>query len=296
MRVLALDVGGTSIKSAMFHDNFKISSNETPSSGGLGKDAILQNINKCILEYDKFDALGISTTGQVDSQNGIIIGACENVPGYAGTELKKILEEAYHVPVFVENDVNAAALGEAYYGSCTDQSDFLCLTYGTGIGGAIIINRDIYRGSLGISGEIGHILTHPGGELCNCGNRGCYERYASTTALIRRVQEFYPELTDGRSIFKKASENDSRINSIIDEWISEIVYGLVTVTHIFNPSLIVLGGGVMNQTYLLPKIQDQLHSQVMEKFRNVTLRPAALGNDAGIYGMLAMISKNIIIY
>lgn len=293
MRILSLDVGGTAIKSALFHNGSIIQSNEIPSNGSLGRDIVIQNIHNCIALYNNFDVIGLSTTGQVDSHNGIIIGACENIPNYAETDLKRIFEAAYHVPVFVENDVNAAALGELYFGSCTNESDFLCLTYGTGIGGAIILNRSIFKGSLGLAGEIGHIPTHPEGHLCNCGQKGCYETYASTTALIRKVSAYYPELTDGKSIFKRAADNDNNINEHIDEWINEIVYGLVSITLILNPSCIVLGGGVMSQAHLLPKIQSQLHKQVLKCFRNVTLKAATLGNNAGIYGMVAIISNQL---
>ncbi len=293
MKILALDIGGTSIKSALFDNDCIIRSGETPSNGNLGKDSMLQCIHQCISEYDTYDYLGISTTGQVDAVNGVIIGACDNVPGYAGTELKKLLEDAYHVPVFIENDVNAAALGEAYYGSCTDQKDFICLTYGTGVGGAIVIDRKLYRGSLGIAGEMGHIPTHPSGLLCTCRNRGCYERYASTTALIHKVREVYPDLMDGRSIFSKAQADDPKLDSLIEDWLTEIVHGLVIITHIFNPSLIVLGGGIMDQSSFLPKLQSKLHHQVMDQFKNVTLRRASLGNQAGIYGMLATIKNTL---
>jgi len=292
MRILTLDVGGTSIKSALFDNGNKLQLMETPSDGSLGRDQILNNIRNCISKYNAFDAIGISSTGQIDSEKGIVIGSCENVPNYYGTDLKRIFENMFHVPVFVENDVNAAAIGEAYYGSCIDEKDFLCLTYGTGVGGAIVINREVYKGSLGIAGEVGHIPIHPDGELCNCGNRGCYERYASTTALVRMVQEIDPTLTNGRAIFQ-AAEKNSEINGAIDRWIHEIVLGLVILTHTFNPSLIVLGGGIMGQTQLIPKIQNLLHASVMPSFRNVILKPAKLGNEAGIYGMLAIVTKKL---
>lgn len=293
MRILTLDVGGTSIKSALFDNGNKLQLMETPSDGKLGRDHILNNIRSCISKYDAFDAIGISSTGQIDSDKGIVIGSCENIPNYCDTDLKGIFENIYHVPVFVENDVNAAAIGEAYYGSCMDEKDFLCLTYGTGVGGAIVINREVYKGSLGIAGEVGHIPTHPDGELCNCGIKGCYERYASTTALVKMVQKIDPSLTNGRAIFQ-AAEKNAEINGVIDNWIHEIVLGLVILTHTFNPSLIVLGGGIMNQTQLIPKIQSLLHANIMPRFRNVTLRPAKLGNEAGIYGMLAIVTKKVI--
>lgn len=290
MKVLALDVGGTAIKSALFEQERILVKTELPSDGGLGKKALLERIRQSVSCYKAFDAIGISTAGQVDSRTGIITGASDNIPDYTGTNLKEIFEEAYQVPVFVENDVNAAALGELHYGCGRDEPDFLCLTFGTGIGGAIVINREVYKGAFGAAGEIGHIMTHPGGEACTCGLKGCYEQYASASAFIRQVSSRFPELTDGKKIMeamKRESENDC-LQRLTDGWISEIAYGLATLVHIFNPSLMILGGGIFSEPYLLPIIRQKLKENIIESFRPVRLKTAELGNLAGLYGVLAV--------
>ena len=290
MKLLAIDVGGTAIKSAIIHKGEISQLNIIQSDGNLGREYLLRNIFKCISGYNDFRAIGISTTGLVDSDNGIVT-ASKNVPNYAGTKLKEIMEEACHVPVYVENDVNAAAIGEAHYGVCKNQTNFLCLTYGTGIGGAIILNRKIYKGSAGFAGEVGHIITHSGGKECTCGNKGCYEQYASTTALVRMVNDIYPTLKDGKMIFENLNNKGSKeLHPIINQWIQEIVYGLVSLTHIFNPSCIVLGGGIMNQQYILPRIKKLFYKQVMESYHNVSIKTAKMENNAGIYGMAAIAS------
>lgn len=233
--------------------------------------------------YKDFDRIGISTAGQVDSSKGTIRYANSNLPGYTGTDLRKIFSEAFGVPVAVENDVNAAALGEACFGAGKDYNDFLCLTYGTGVGGAIIMNKEIYSGSCFSAGEFGAILVHP--EDRNPDEdmfSGCYERYASTTALVKRVQKVFPELDNGRAIFARISEPE--IQELVNAWIDEIVYGLTSLIHIFNPSCVVLGGGIMKQPYILDKLEKRLYNSIMSSFRNVCVKTASLGNDAGMLG------------
>lgn len=291
MKVLALDVGGTAIKSALVVDSNIEISYEFPSNAKLGGPHLLENIHKVINHYQDFDVIGISTTGQVDSENGCIIYANENVPNYTGTNLKKLLSEKYNKPVFVENDVNAAALGECFYGAGKSEDNFLCLTYGTGIGGAIIINNQIFKGAFGSAGEFGHIITHPNGATCSCGQKGCYEHSASTTALVRNISKQFPALNNGRIIFEEFHKGNDSIKGLIDEWIDEIVYGLVSLVHIFNPSLIVLGGGIMSQPYILEEIDKKVHEKIMSSFLQVKIRGAKLDNNAGIYGMVAIIEN-----
>ena len=134
MKILTLDVGGTEIKSALLSNEKIENYNESPSNGKLGGPYVLQNIINIIDSYQNhYDAIGISTAGQVDSEQGIIIYANDNIPNYTGTKLKEIIQNKYHKPVFIENDVNAAAIGEGALGAGKNERDFLCLTYGTGI-------------------------------------------------------------------------------------------------------------------------------------------------------------------
>ena len=138
MRVLALDIGGTAIKSALLDEGGQVlQEGETPSEGRRGGKRLMERAKAVIDGYTGYDAIGVSTTGQVDAREGRIIFANENVPGYSGMQVARILRTHARVPVVVENDVNAAALGEAHFGAGVGERDFLCLTYGTGVGGAI---------------------------------------------------------------------------------------------------------------------------------------------------------------
>lgn len=288
MRVLALDIGGTAIKSALLDEGGQVlQEGETPSEGRRGGKRLMERAKAVIDGYAGYDAIGVSTTGQVDAREGRIIFANENVPGYSGMQVARILRTHARVPVVVENDVNAAALGEAHFGAGVGERDFLCLTYGTGVGGAIVIDGRIYGGADGVAGEMGHILTHPEGLPCACGQRGCYEQYASTSALMRRAREVEPSLRNGRALFERFSARED-LQAIVAAWVAEVTYGLISLVHTFNPSLIVLGGGVMRQDAVVQAVRDRLYPRLMQSYRGVRLEGARLGNQAGIFGAFVL--------
>lgn len=283
MKILVFDIGGTSIKYGTCIDNELKNVRELPTDAGLGGRHILDTILSLADREQDCDGIGVSTAGQVNARTGTIIYANQNIPGYTGMEIRRELTERFHVPVAVENDVNAAAMGEAVYGAGKDHEDFLCLTYGTGIGGAIIQRRTIYHGSGFSAAEFGAIVTHSEARSAS-GDffAGCYERYASTTALVKTASAYDASLTDGRRIFARLS--DPRVQRILDQWIDEILAGLSSLIHIFNPSCVILGGGIMVQPLILEKIQKRLPLYVMPSFSNVRIRAASLGNTAGLLG------------
>lgn len=292
VNILALDIGGTAIKVATVSlDGTILASAEYPSEGKKGGPHILNKICEIISSHKDYDKIGISTTGQVDSTTGNIVFANENVPNYTGMELGKIIADKFGVPVAVENDVNAAALGEAHYGAGKEYSDFLCLTYGTGVGGAIIMGHEIYGGSKGVAGEFGHIITHPEGLMCGCGQKGCYEQYASTTALVRMCMAEDSKFENGRIIFEEMHKGNSRVQAIINNWIDEIVLGLRSLVHIFNPSCLILGGGILEQDYVIQEINSRLHHKIMPSYAGVVVRKALLGNNAGVLGATHLVLK-----
>lgn len=283
MRIAVVDIGGTCIKSGMWEDGGISEVRETDTNAGRGGEHVMKTVLEILREYRDFQAVGISTAGQVDTDQGMILYANDNIPGYTGTRIRESIDEIFHVPVAVINDVNSAAAGEASYGVGRGQKDFLCLTYGTGIGGAIIMDGEVYSGAGYSAGEFGGIVTHPEDRDPEKDMfSGCYERYASTTALVRRVGSRFPELKNGRDIFARI--NDPEVRELTDQWIMEIVYGLVTLTHIFNPSMIVLGGGIMEQEYVVRKVRESLAGQIMPSFRKVEVAQAQLGNMAGMLG------------
>ena len=283
IRIATVDIGGTCIKSGLWEDGTVKDIREQDTEAHRGGAHVMEKVLKILDGYHNFQAIGISSAGQVDTEKGMILYANENIPGYTGTRIREMIENKFHVPAAVLNDVNSAALGEARYGAGKGHDNFLCLTYGTGVGGAIVMGGQVYVGSGYSAGEFGGIVTHPEDrnpalDMCS----GCYERYASTTALVQRVRSRFPELNNGREIFARLG--DSGVRELITEWIAEIVCGLISLTHIFNPSLIILGGGVMEQEYVIGEVRRMLQTQLIPSFLNVEILPAALGNVAGMLG------------
>lgn len=290
MKVLVFDIGGTAIKYGLCDNGVMINNDKTPTEASKGGEHIVELLLEIAGRYNGFDAIGISTAGQVDAGSGSIKYANSNIPGYTGTKLREILENRFGVPVYVENDVNSAAMGEAIFGAGRGHKSFLCLTYGTGIGGAIIEDKKIYHGSSYSAAEFGAIVTHADAKLSGDDYfDGCYERYGSTTALVASATAKDPSLTNGYLIFNRSDE--PMVNEIIDNWIDEILLGLSSLIHIFNPSCVILGGGVMEQPLIMSKIKERIDKFVMPSFLNLEIVQAELGNSAGMLGAYYLAEK-----
>ncbi len=290
MNVIIIDIGGTNIKYARTTDGRNlVDKGQVPTEAKLGADKVYGNVCSIIDQFsDLFELTGIavSSAGQVDAGSGSIIYATEGIPGYTGYRLRDLLRDRYAVKVSVENDVNCAALGEMWRGDVSADS-FVALTLGTGIGGSIVIDRHIHHGALGSAGELGHMTLVSGGLPCNCGYRGCFERYASAQALDKSIEEHFGVLNTAE-FFEWVRRSDPEAESVFGRWIDYLTDGIKSIVHIFNPSEILIGGGITVQgEFLRNAIYDALMPKIMASFRKgLRVDLMSLGNDANLYGAL----------
>lgn len=296
MRIITFDVGGTAIKFGMVDEKFQVLfSEEFPTNKYKDTDnMVMRAMEAKLKEYEgQYDAIGISTAGQVDFINGVIHDGVGNIPNYNHSDLKGTFEKEFNVPVAVDNDVNCAAIGEAHFGAAQGVSDFLCLTYGTGVGGCIFINGDVYRGSKFAGGEFGHMATHKDGRLCTCGRIGCYEAYAACRVFTGAVSERMGRKMNGREIFEPENLKNPVIVEEMDKWEDEIALGLRNLCYIFNPSLVVLGGGIMSEDLLIKHIREKVDAQLENNYKHVRIEKAQLRNKAGMLGAAWLASERL---
>lgn len=308
--VIGIDLGGMSAKAALLvGDQLKGKSRvETSASNTAEQTAValaqlvLQTAEKANKSMDDIQAIGIGSPGVVDSADGVI--ASWTNFGWKNVPLASLVEKYTGKKTFVLNDANAAALGEARYGAGRQYSSSVLLTLGTGIGSGIILGGKLFEGFRSAGAEIGHVVLHKDGELCSCGRRGCFERYASASALIRMTQEkmrsvpqsalwkYAPtvEQADGRTVFLALKEGDEAAKSVLEGYVAELGEGITNIVNAFRPQAIILGGGISaeGETLLAP-LRKYVYPRiyVSQDYAPLEICCASLGNDAGLYGAAA---------
>ena len=288
MNILAIDIGGTMIKYGLVSSDGKIlSTDKIKTEASKGLNNILNKIDNIFKRYKENNPVGIavSGTGQINGMIGKVIGGNPIIPNWIGTNLVKILEEKYNLPIVLENDVNCVALGEKWIGAGKDLSNFICLTIGTGIGGGIILNNQLFRGENFVAGEFGHILI----------KKGEFEQFASTTALIRLVKERTGKTLNGKEIFDLEKKEIVEYQEVISEWIENLTDGLSSIVYCFNPANIILGGGVIEQGEpLINRIKNSLFKKIGPQFKEkLNIIQAKLGNNAGMIGASYLLLEKI---
>lgn len=265
---IGIDVGGTNVKIALVDDNGKIIySNSVPTYAKMGYEYTVNNIKQAIKDLMKetnttpsdIEGIGFDFPGQVDCKTGVVKLA-PNIPGWVNVPIAQMIEDEFHIPTRIDNDVRCAALGELKFGAGRGCENFICITVGTGIGSGIVINGKVVRGATNAAGELGHIkLQMNGGPICGCGDTGCLEAFASGPAIVAMAQEY---IKGGKStkfremaaveggeitpymVAKAAEEGDpvaKRIFEIVGEYIG---IGLTSVINLLNPERVIIGGGV----------------------------------------------------
>lgn len=310
MYTIGIDLGGTNIVASVVDDDYNIiGTSKTPTNAPRSADEIFDDIAEVCEEAVKaagltmkdIDSVGMGTPGTVN-QDGIIEFAnnlaFNNVP--ARTMLAKRINKPEE-KVFIENDANCAALGEAYAGCGNGAKDFVAVTLGTGVGSGVIIGGKIVNGVNYAGGECGHMVIVVDGEQCSCGRKGCWEAYASATALIRQTKKAMEEYPDslmhklakeegkvsGRTAFDAMRLGDIAGIKVVDDYIKYVACGLINIVNALQPEIICIGGGICNEGETLMKplrrfVQSErysIHSKIQTK-----IVKAELGNDAGVIG------------
>lgn len=310
MYTIGIDLGGTNIVASVVDDDYNIiGTSKTPTNSPRSADEIFDDVADVCeeavktagLTMEDIDSVGMGTPGTVN-QDGIIEFAnnlaFNNVP--ARTMLAKRINKPEE-KVFIENDANCAALGEAYAGCGNGAKDFVAVTLGTGVGSGVIIGGKIVNGVNYAGGECGHMVIVVDGEQCSCGRKGCWEAYASATALIRQTKKAMEEYPDslmhklakeegkvsGRTAFDAMRLGDIAGIKVVDDYIKYVACGLINIVNALQPEIICIGGGICNEGETLMKplrrfVQSErysIHSKIQTK-----IVKAELGNDAGVIG------------
>lgn len=308
---VGIDLGGTNIVAGIVDEHFNIIAKAACKTAVPRPEAdvcdsmaaiVLEAMDEVGITMDSVDYIGIGVPGAVNPVTRII----ETSPNlfFQNWEVARMMEERLHKYTKIENDANAAALGEFLAGSAKGSRNAVAITLGTGIGGGIIIDGRIYSGSNYAGAELGHMVIVKDGEPCGCGRRGCWEAYASATALIRMTKEAIlnekPEFSymfnavggdldkvSGRTAFDAMLAGDSTGTEIVDKYIGYLATGLINVINIFQPDVLCIGGGVANQgENLLTPLRAIIERERFTKHNDKQTRicAASLGNDAGIIG------------
>lgn len=296
VKVAGIDIGGTSIKGIVIDEQGQIlSSLKIDTESSLGRNHILENLKKIIGElssvHQDLAGVGIGTAGRVNVSTGEVVYATANLPGWQGTNVKKIMEQHLNLPVMVDNDANAALLGEQWLGAGRDLHDITMLTLGTGVGGANLVNGNMFRGAHWSGGEWGHVILIPNGHPCNCGQNGCIEQYLSGNALVRFAKEATNEpYESGVKVMEDYQNNRKEIVSVIEMYIAHLSVVITNLANGLNPQAVIIGGGVIESKEIW---WDAFLKAIQKNEVPVEVRPALLGNRAGSIGAAKLIIDTI---
>lgn len=309
---IGVDLGGTNIAAAVVDEKgkilLKISNPTMVREGQEGTiQRLIETIRELVTKYKlngEYIGIGIGVPGVCDIPNGIVKFApnlfWKDIP------IKDILQKEFNIPTFIDNDANAAALGEAWSGSGKGKKHIVCITIGTGVGSGLILNGGIFHGAQS-AGEIGHVTVLEDGPLCNCGNKGCLETLTAAPAIAKAAKKAvlsgketllskyvkggdFTGLT-AKEVFESAKAGDHVAETIVQEVANYLGLTLANVINILNPEQIIIGGGVAaaGDTLFNPLKKVIKERSLTDLYNNVEIVPARLGNDAGIIGAAALV-------
>jgi len=305
-----IDIGGTNIKFGLVNEEGKILHRESrPTMADKGPQPLMHlvtNIAERLLFYaaeEEYDVrhLGVGTPGAVDFRTGKVIGPCPNIKGWQGMEIGNALQDRLNMPIFVDNDVNAMALAESTFGTAKNTNSVVCVTIGTGVGGAIIINKKLWRGANYTAGEVGHMSIKFDSDVVHSGVYGSIEGFCSSKAIISRLKTAlkknmtpaFEKVLEGnldnlniRKLFAALKLEDEVAKQALDETAHYLGVGLAGVVNLLNPEAVVIGGGITEGGGgFVESVADEIKKYAFDSaVENLRVVRASLGNDAGFIG------------
>ncbi|MBU0705355.1 MAG: ROK family protein [Chloroflexi bacterium] len=311
--VIGIDLGGTKISTALVGNDGEIIAHDYQHTRAAeGQSAVIERMLDAArrvmaqagVDRSQVAAVGVGAPGPLDIEAGVVV-APPNLPGWDRVPLKQLIKDGLGITAFLENDANAAALGEHRFGAGCGVEHMIYVTVSTGVGGGLILDGKLYHGAAGMAGEVGHIIVEPKGPLCGCGNRGCLEALASGTAIARRARERVtrgvptliadlaggdPERITVRLVAEAADQGDKEAQTILAEAMNYLGIGMANLVNLFNPQLIVIGGGVTNigERLFQPVKSAIAQNALPSAAQAVRVVPAALGDNAGVLGAAAV--------
>ena len=309
IEALGVDIGGTSIKAAFVDEQGNLSGQfVVPVDLNLTQDELLglvvKQAKEAVKEHPGCIGIGIGCPGAINPEKG----TCDysNNLHWRNLHVVEAFQKEIPLPAYIENDANAALLGDVQFGVGKNYKNIIFITLGTGVGGGILINGEIYSGNEGKGAELGHICIQINGNKCGCGRRGCLETYASASALLKQTKvamekdksslmweytNYDINNVNGLTSFECAKKGDKTANEVIDKYIMHLGEGMLDFCNIFRPQVFVIGGGISNQDkYLTDKLQNYLEKQnygYLSAPKSI-VKVASLKNDAGIIGAASL--------
>ncbi len=307
--ILGIDIGGTNLRGAVVSSNGEIiARDKTASNADKGIKELIERLVSFIEKFEEYelDAIGIGVPGIIDKKTEILTQA-PNIKGVKNYPLKETLLKKLktNIPIVIENDANCAALGEYWMGAGKGKDvSMIILTIGTGLGGGIILNNELWAGEDGMSGEIGHMTIDRNGPLCNCGNYGCIETYVSAEAL-RRIANEDNELQKKLSNINKedipeglmqlASGENNKAKEIWKELGKNLGVGIASLANILNVEMVIIGGGLSNawDLFIEDTKKEVKKRALTAPGERLKIKKAVLGDDAGIFGACYLAMKKV---
>ncbi|TAL25266.1 MAG: ROK family protein [Nitrospirae bacterium] len=298
---IGIDVGGTNLRAALISETGEVIKKVKTASAGSVPESLQNAVKTLYTDNVAVAGIGIGIAGLLDRKNGVVL-LSPNLHSVEGINFVEILHRQFSTPVFIENDANAAALGEKWMGAGREFNNFVLLTLGTGIGGGIVYEKKL----LNASAEIGHISINADGEKCPCGNYGCLELYASASAINTKVvtalekgsESILRECCKGsfykitpEDIYKAALEGDNLAREALKDTGRYLGVGLANIINILSPEAVILAGGLIGawNIYVQEAVREASKRTFKALFDTVKIIPAVLGDDAGIIGAAGLV-------